>query len=405
MRESLRLRVQAKRAEREAQHRVRTRRDIVRRNGIHCTVRDDDGREHALLNFCSNDYLGLAQQFAVVAALQDTSARTGAGSTASHLVCGHHAEHAALEREVADWLQCEAALLFGSGYLANLAVVQALLGAGDSCVQDKLNHASLIDGARLAGCTLRRYPHGDAEAALRQLRASPDGAALLATDGVFSMDGDIAPLKLLALVARVQRATLYVDDAHGVGVVGPQGRGSIAEAGLDPAAVPLRLVTLGKALGGHGAVVAGDAALVRHLSETARPYVYTTALPAAQAAASLAAVRQARRDDWRRDRLQAAIRRLREGARRLGFALLESDTPIQPLLCSSEARALAMAAALEKRGYWVSAIRPPTVPQGQSRLRITLSALHAEADVDGLLEALQFARDAAQHFDGEAQHG
>ena len=383
----LRLRVADARAQRAAQDRVRTRRSASRRDGVRFEV---DG--HWLTGFCGNDYLGLSQHFAVVNALQDTAAREGAGGVASHLVCGHHAVHAALEREVADWLGVPSALLFGSGFMANLAVVQALLGDGDVCVQDRLDHASLIDAARLAGCSLRRYPHADAEGALRQLRGSPEGAALLATDGVFSMDGDVAPLKQLALVARAQRATMHVDDAHGIGVLGPEGRGSVADAGLGVDAVPLQLVTLGKALGSYGAVVAGDAELVRHLAETARPYLYTTALPPAQAAASLAAVKLARRDQWRRDRLVAGIARFREGAATRGFELMPSDTPIQPLACGEDA--LAFAQALEAQGIWVAAIRPPTVPEGQARLRITFSALHSDADIDGLLVALEWAREA-----------
>jgi 8-amino-7-oxononanoate synthase len=307
-------------------------------------------------------------------------------------VCGHHALHDALERELADWLGAPRALLFGSGFLANLAVVQALLGDDDLCVQDRLNHASLIDAARLAGCRLRRYPHGDAEGALRQLRATPDVAAMVVTDGVFSMDGDIAPLRELALAARVQEALLYVDDAHGIGVVGPDGRGAVAAAGLDVQAVPLQLATLGKALGGYGAVVLGDAALIEHLIETARPYIYTTALPPALAAASLAAVKLARREEWRREKLQAHVARFRDGAARAGFQLLPSSTPIQPLVVGDDHSALALAAALEERGYWVTAIRPPTVPDGSARLRVTLSAAHTEAEVDGLLGALAVSR-------------
>jgi len=386
-RPSLTGRIAALRAQREAQGRVRVRRTVTRRDGVRVEV---DGRW--LVNFCSNDYLGLAQQFAVAGALQDAAAQHGVGSTASHLVCGHHALHEALEQELAAWLGAPRALLFGSGFLANLAVVQGLLGDDDLCVQDRLNHASLIDAARLAGCRLRRYPHGDAEGALRQLRATPDAAALVVTDGVFSMDGDIAPLRELALAARVQDAVLYVDDAHGVGVVGPEGRGSVAAAGLDAQAVPLQLATLGKALGGYGAVVFGDAALVEHLAETARPYVYTTALPPALAAASLAAVKLARREHWRREKLEALVARFRDGAMRAGFELLPSNTPIQPLVVGDDRAALALAAALEARGYWIAAIRPPTVPEGSARLRITLSAAHTEADVDGLLGALSVAR-------------
>ena len=392
-RPSAQARIDAAREQRRVAGRLRVRRTVERRDGVRYQVRDAGGAARWLLNFCSNDYLGLAQAPAVVAALQAATTRDGAGATASHLVCGHHAAHAVLERAIADWLQVPAALLFGSGYLANLAVLQALLGESDVCVQDRLNHASLIDGARLAGGRLRRYPHADADGARRQLRGQPDGAAMLATDGVFSMDGDVAPLSDLAAIARDEQALLYVDDAHGVGVRGPQGRGSVAAAGLGADAAPLQLVTLGKALGGHGAVVAGDADLVRHLAETARPYIYTTAMPPAQAAASLQAVQLARADDWRRQRLAEAIARFRSGATRAGLALLPSDTPIQPLPCGDDATAMAMAAALEEAGIWVTAIRPPTVPEGRARLRITLSALHSDADIDALLEALCRARD------------
>ena len=386
-RETLQARAIAARAQRDAAHRHRHLRTVTQRDGVHCLV---DGR--ALLNFCSNDYLGLAQHPRVITALRD-AASEGAGAGASHLVCGHGAQHAALEAELADWLQAPRALLFGSGYLANLAVVQALLGAGDACVQDKLNHASLIDAARLAGCAFKRYPHNDAEGAARQLAAHPDGAALLASDGVFSMDGDVAPLRELALVAREQRATLYIDDAHGIGVLGVAGRGSIDAAGLAARDVPLRLVTFGKALGNAGAAVVGDADLIGHLAETARPYIYTTALPPAQVAATREAVRIAHAGDDLRARLNANIDRLKAGARLRGLALMPSDTPIQPLAVGSDTHALAMAAALEQQGHWVVAIRPPTVPEGSARLRITLSAAHEPAHIDGLLDALARARD------------
>ena len=386
-----RERVQAARVQREADHRVRVRRSVEHRDGARCTV---DGR--SLLNFCGNDYLGLSQHFAVVGALQDTAAREGAGGVGSHLVCGHHAVHDALERELADWLGAPRALLFGSGFLANLAVLQALLGDEDVCVQDRLNHASLIDAARLAGCRLRRYPHADAEGAIRQLRTLPEGLAMVATDGVFSMDGDIAPLRELALVTRVQKAMLYVDDAHGIGVVGPDGRGSVAAARLGLDEVPLQLATLGKALGGYGAAVVGEADLVDHLAETARPYVYTTALPPAQAAATLAAVKLARSEHWRREKLVELTARFRERARAFGLVLLDSDTPIQPVICGTDSRALSMAATLERAGYWVAAIRPPTVPEGRARLRVTLSALHTVAEVDGLVAAIAQARDRAE---------
>lgn len=382
-----RQRIEAARLVREATSRRRVRRLVERRRGVRFFV---EGRE--LLNFSSNDCLGLSQHFTVASALQDGAAREGAGATASHLGCGHHASHRALEQEIADWLQVPAALLLGSGYLANLAVMQSLLGDGDACVQDRLNHASLVDGARLAGCKLRRYPHADAEGALRQLRAHTGGMAVVATEGVFGTDGDSAPLRQLAVVSRVQDALLYVDDAHGVGVLGPEGRGSVAAAGLDHAAVPLQLVTLGKALGGYGAVLAGDADLVAHLAETARPYVYSTALPPALAHASLVAVRQARSQEWRRERLQGLVATFRALAEAAGLDLLPSATPIQPVLVGPDEVALTMAADLETAGYWVGVVR---AAPGQARLRVTLSALHTPAEVVGLVEAIARARDRA----------
>jgi 8-amino-7-oxononanoate synthase len=383
-------RILAARVQRTMQGRVRQRRTVTRRDGVRVEI---DGRW--LTNFASNDYLGLSQQFGVIDALQAASSRDGVGSGASHLVCGHHAVHDALEREVADWLGAPRGLLFGNGYLANLAVLQSLLGEDDVCVQDRLNHACLVDAARLAGCKLRRYPHLDPEGALRQLRTVPEGVAMLATDGVFSMDGDIAPLRELSLVARVQQALMYVDDAHGVGVVGPEGRGSLAEAGVE-AASTLQLATLGKAIGGYGAVVAGSEEVIGHLLETARPYIYTTALPPAVAAAALAAVKLARRDHWRREKLQTLIAHFRQTAMFRGLTLLPSSTPIQPLMCGDDKKALAWATALEAQGFLAPAIRPPTVPDGRARLRITLTSLHTQAEVDALIDALCWARDAVE---------
>ena len=397
-RPNLHDRIHALRKLRIAQGRVRVRRTVARRDGVRVEM---DGRW--LTEFCSNDYLGLSQQFEVVGALQNAAARDGVGAGASHLVSGHHVAHDGLEREVAEWLGYPRGLLFGSGFLANLAVQQALLNEdGDVCVQDRLNHASLLDASHLSGCRLRRYPHGDAEGAMRQLKHAPDGAAMLVTDGVFSMDGDVAPLRALALVARMQQALFYVDDAHGVGVRGPEGRGTVAEAGLGVSDVPLQLVTLGKALGGYGAVVVGDEALIQHLSETARPYIYTTALPPAQAAATRVAITHARRDQWRREKLQALVARFRVGAQRQGLELLASDSPIQPVMCGDDATALAMSSALESAGYLVTAIRPPTVPEGKARLRVTLSALHLAAEVDALVVALARSRDAIQRVRGAA---
>ena len=378
-----RERIQTAQAQRVANARSRTHRVVTHRDGARCEV---EGR--SLVNFCGNDYLGLSQHFAVTNAFQDAASREGTGGLASHLVCGHHAQHEALERELADWLGSPRALLFGSGFLANLAAIQGLLGEDDVCVQDRLNHASLIDAARLAGCRLRRYPHADPEGAIRQLRNVPDGMAMLATDGVFSMDGDIAPLRDLALVARAQKAVLYVDDAHGVGVIGPDGRGTVAAARLSVQEVPLQLATFGKALGSYGAALHGDADLIGHLAETARSHLYTTALPPAQAAATRAAIKLARSDHWRREKLAELTAHFRERAGKLGLELLHSGTPIQPVMCGDDRRALAMAQALEQQGYWVAAIRPPTVPEGRARLRVTFSALHTREQVDGLIEAL-----------------
>lgn len=382
-RQRLSGRVAAARAERAARRALRERREIEAREGARVLI---NGRQ--LVCFCSNDYLGLGQHLDVVAAMQEAAAWHGVGSSGSPAVSGHHAEHAAFEREMAEWLGYPRALFMGSGYIANLAVLQSLLHDGDVCVQDKLNHACLIDGARLAGAELKRYPHLDVEAALRQLMSRRDGAAILATDGVFSMDGDSAPLPDLALVARAQGAVLYVDDAHGVGVLGPEGRGSVAAAGLGPKEVPLLLVPLGKAFGGQGAMLLGHDDLVGHVAETARPYLYSTAPAPAMAAAMRTSLRLIRSQPWRRAKLLSLVTRFRRGAAALGLPLHESFTPIQPLLLGDNRRALEVSAALEQRGYLVTAIRPPTVPEGQARLRITLSVDHGEADVDGLLAAL-----------------
>ena len=383
-------RLAAARAEREAKAATRVRRIVQQRHGMRVTV---DGRE--LVNFCSNDYLGLSQNVEVVGAFQEAAALHGVGSGASALVSGYHAEHAALENECAEWMGYERGLLFGSGYQANLAVMQALLTTSDMCVQDKLNHACLLDGARLAFCELKRYPHADVEAALRQLAAARAGAAMLATDGVFSMDGDMAPLRDLALLARAQEALFYVDDAHGVGVLGPQGRGSTAVASLSAKEVPLLLLPFGKAFGGQGAMLVGNADLVGHISETARPYLFSTAPAPAMAAAMRASLRLIRDESWRRAKLASLVARFRRGALQLGLPLLESYTPIQPVVLGDNARAVAASRMLEERGFLVGAIRPPTVPDGQARLRVTLSSEHSEQDVDALLAALEFACRAA----------
>ena len=345
-----------------------------------------DGRE--VVNFCSNDYLGLAQEPRVIAALQHAANAAGVGSTASHLVCGHRREHAELEAALCEWTGREAALLFSSGWLANLGVAQALLDRDGACIEDKLNHASLLDAAKLTGASLKRYPHNDVAGAARQLAATPDAPTLLATDGVFSMDGDVAPLAGLSALCAAEHAVLMVDDAHGLGVLGPDGAGSVADAGLAQTDVPVLMVTLGKALGCMGAAVLGSRALIDGLTQFARSFVYTTALPPALAAAATTAVRIAREDSARREHLHALVARFRAGATQLGLPLLDSPSAIQAVVLGDAARTVAASRALETAGFLVTAIRPPTVPQDTARLRITLSAAHAEADVDRLLDAL-----------------
>lgn len=382
-------RAAARLGEREAAGLRRVVREVERAEGVHLRI---DGRD--LVSFASNDYLGLAQHPEVVRAMQEAANRWGVGSTAAHLLGGHRGPHARLEREVAEWLGYEAGLLFSTGYLANLGVLAGLLQDGDVCVQDKLNHACLIDGAKLAGCALRRYPHNDVDAAARQLDTAGDALKLLATDGVFSMDGDLAPLPELARLARDRGALLFVDDAHGFGVLGPDGQGSPEHCGLGALDVPLRMVTLGKAVGCGGALVLGPRELIDALVQFARPFVYTTAMPPALAAAASAAIQVLRREPQRRAHLQALVARFRAGASRLGYALMDSVTPIQPLRIGEAGAAVALSQALMQRGWYVPAIRPPTVPAGSARLRVTLSAAHAEAQVDGLLEALEQARPA-----------
>ncbi len=349
-----------------------------------------DGRR--LLGFAGNDYLGLAAHPALREALIDAARRWGVGATAAHLLGGHRAPHAELEAALADWTGREAALLFATGYMANIGVLDALLSRGDICVQDRLNHASLLDGARLCSAVLRRYPHADADAAARQLTLRPGAAALLASDGVFSMDGDVAPLRALAAQARAAQATLLIDDAHGLGVSGPRGAGSVAAAGLDAGDVPVLIGTLGKALGTQGAFVAGPRALIEALAQFARAHVYSTAPPPAVAAATLAALHLARQGEDLRARLAARIAQLRAGAAALGLRLLPSQTPIQPLLLGDARTALAWSHALEQAGLYVPAIRPPTVPVGQARLRIVLSAAHGAEHVARLLDALAALR-------------
>jgi 8-amino-7-oxononanoate synthase len=341
-----------------------------------------------LINFSSNDYLGLACHPEVTAALRRGASRYGTGAGASHLVCGHSRAHQALEEALANFTGRERALLFSTGYMANLGAVSALAGRGDTVFEDRLNHASLLDGALLSGARLRRYPHADLEALRRQLAACRSRNRLIVSDGVFSMDGDVTPAAELAALARAGDAWLMIDDAHGLGVLGAQGGGTLEQCGLGQDEAPVLVGTLGKAFGTFGAFVAGGAELIEFLIQRARSYIYTTALPPAVAEAARAALRLAREESWRREHLARLVARFRAGAEPLGLGLAASTTPIQPVLLGDNEVAARAGMALLEAGFLVGAIRPPTVPAGTARLRITLSAAHSEAQVDRLLEAL-----------------
>lgn len=354
-----------------------------------------DGRH--LIDFCSNDYLGLARDRRLAESMREAALVWGTGSTSAHLVTGHTLAHHKLEEALARFTGRERALLFSTGYMANLGVVTALAGRHDLIVEDRLNHASLIDAARLAGATTRRYRHADPVAAAQRLSDHKGHRRLLVTDGVFSMDGDMAPLGRLAEVARHAAAWLVVDDAHGLGVMGEGGRGSLEATGVGPRDAPILVGTLGKALGTFGAFVAGSTALVETLVQRARTYIYTTAPPPAVAAAALRALEIVIAEPERRARLRALVARFRCGAARLGISLAQSSSPIQPILLGDATAALRASEELFQHGFWVTAIRPPTVPKGSSRLRITLSAAHGEADVDGLLDALSLSPTLAEH--------
>jgi 8-amino-7-oxononanoate synthase len=346
-----------------------------------------DGRR--LVNFSGNDYLGLARHPHVVEALTASAMRTGAGSGASHLITGHGVEHQRLEEELAAFVGRERALLFSTGYMANLAVVAAFAGRGDLVALDRLSHASLIDAALLSRGRMQRYAHADAEAARRMLERHPaERDAVVATDGVFSMDGDVAPVADLARAAREHEAWLIVDDAHGLGVIGASGRGTLEHFGLGADDVPLLVGTLGKAFGCFGAFVAGRADVIDYLMQKARSYIYTTALPQCVAAATRASLALAQRETWRRERVHALVARFRAAAAAHGVPLGSSLTPIQPVPLGTERAALQASRDLEADGFCVTAIRPPTVPQGGARLRVSLSAAHTDAEVDALVAAL-----------------
>lgn len=353
----------------------RLRRVVEGAHGVAITV---DGTP--CINFCSNDYLGLASDSRVSEAARRSLAESGTGSGAAALVSGYNREHQQLEAELAAFVQRPRALLFSSGWAANLGTLRALLGKGDRLIADELNHASLIDGGRLSQAQYRRVRHADLSDYAQALSESASSNMLVLTDSIFSMDGDFAPLSPLSALCRERHATLMVDDAHGFGVT--NWRPSVDD-------VPVYVATLGKSLGCAGAFVAGSETLIEFLIQRARSWVFSTAPPPAMAAAARAALRIVQAEPERREHLNGLIRRFREGAQQLALALSPSETAIQPLILGDEARTLALSQYLFERGLWVAAIRPPTVPAGTSRLRITLSAAHTESQVDRLLSELQ----------------
>jgi len=368
--------------ERAAQGLLRQRRTLDGPQSPHISV---EGKPY--LAFCSNDYLGLANHPRLITALQQGAAQYGVGAGAAHLVSGHGVAHHRLEQALAAFAGKPTALLFSTGYMANLGTVQALVGKGDTVFADKLNHASLNDAMLLSRAEVKRYRHNDMAQLAQLFEQTRSGRKLILTDAVFSMDGDLAPLPELLAFCEQHDAWLLVDDAHGFGVLGEQGRGSLAHFGIASKRI-IYMATLGKAAGVFGAFVAAEQAVIDTLINHARSYVYTTATPPALASAVLESLELIGQGDALREHLRKLIAQLRNGLAGLPWKLMPSDTAIQPLLIGDNQAALALSEGLRERGIWVAAIRPPTVPQGTARLRITLSAAHSESDVAQLIGAL-----------------
>ncbi len=385
--------------ERQAQGLYRQRNTLASPQTPMLILQDKQGQKRNYVAFASNDYLGLANHPQVVNAFTRAAKDFGVGSGASHLINGHSSLHQQLEEALADFTGRDRALLFSTGYMANTGTLTALLNQQDVVLQDKLNHASLLDGGLHSGARFQRYLHNDlANLETRLQRAVSQNARriIVATDSVFSMDGDIAPLPELAALAEKYQAWLMVDDAHGMGCLGEQGAGCAEYFGLSQQQLPILMGTLGKGFGSFGAFVAGSETLIETLIQFARPYIYTTALPPAVAAASLAALELIRTESWRRDHLQSLIQHFRAGVGELGLTLMPSSTPIQPILLGDVKVTMAVAENLAAKGFLVGAIRPPTVPVGQARLRATLSVAHTFEQIDGLLSALAESVSAAK---------
>ena len=372
-------------AERQLSGRYRRLRTRSGEQGVSVII---DGKE--MLSFCSNDYLGLAAHPTITKAFINAAETEGVGSGAAHLLSGHSYYHQQLEEALADFMGQQSVLLFSSGYQANLGVIDGLMSRGDVVIQDKLNHASLLDGGRLSAAKSWRYHHADMGSLQRRLRQTEDSdCRLVVTDGVFSMDGDLAPLQPLIQLTQKHQAALMVDDAHAIGVLGKHGRGSVEHWQVKAEHMPIVMGTLGKAFGTAGAFVAADKDVIETLIQQSRTFVYTTAQPAAVAAASLASLVLVRTENWRREKLQTLIEQFRKGAAELGLATMNSLTPIQPIMIGDDKKAIVIGQELESRGFLLGVIRTPTVPLGSARLRVTLSTNHTEQNIKQLLEALE----------------
>lgn len=343
------------------------------------------------LNFCSNDYLGLAADPRVVNALHTGASCYGVGSGASQLITGHCAAHQDLEQAFAKFMGYERALLFGNGMMANIGVITALFGKQDTVFSDKLNHASLIDAVRLSGAHSKRYPHLDTAHLAGQIAASRASHKVIVSDGVFSMNGAMAPLPELSQLAGRHDALLMIDDAHGIGVLGKHGRGIVEHFKLSATEVPILICPLGKAFGGYGAIVLSHAPIIENLLQFARSYIYTTALPPALAVAMRTSLEIVTEETWRREKLQQLIRHFKEGALARNLPVLDSATPIQGLVLGSADTTVRISEMLWRQGIMVTAIRPPTVAKNTARLRITLTALHEPGAIEQLLEVLAAA--------------
>ncbi len=347
----------------------------------------------SVLNFCSNDYLGLANHPDIISSFKKAADKFGVGSGSAHLISGHSKAHQALEEALADFTGRDRALLFSTGYMANIGVLDSLTERGDTIYADRLNHASLVDGALLSKASTKRYQHNDIHSLERQITAQhkknlTNSNEIIVSDGVFSMDGDVANVAQLASLAKKYQTWLMIDDAHGFGTLGKTGGGLLQQENLRQADVPIMMATLGKAVGTSGAFIAGSEELIEYLIQTARSHIFTTAMPPAIASATLTSLEIIKKESWRREKLAVLITQFKQGAKQLGIELMPSDTAIQPILVGSSKKTVAISQQLLNKGLLVSAIRPPTVAKNTARLRITLSANHNKQMVEELLEKL-----------------